>query len=231
MTTSKSGIYQIRNIISDKKYIGSTNNFSNRFSSHKRNLRKNSHSNQHLQNAWNKHGEENFRFEIIELCDIENLLLLEQAHIDKCWTIGLLYNANQIADKPPNRTGVKLTDAHKRNIGNAQKAIGNKPPGWLGKKRGLEYSKKMSSLFKEIKHRPPSRKGSTITKEHKDAISKSAKKEVYQFSLDGKLIRKWNSIKEALTSLNKSVKSSSISECLSGRNKTAYGYIWKFKNE
>mgnify|MGYP000066500154 CR=1 FL=1 len=231
MTNSKSGIYQIRNLINDKKYIGSTNNFSNRFSSHKRFLRKNRHVNQHLQNAWNEHGEGNFEFEILEVVDVDNLLMIEQQYIDRYWSLNVLYNKNNIADKPPNRSGIKLTDKHKRNIGNAQKAIGNKPPGWFGKKRGQDYCQKMSVRFKEMNHLPPSRKGSTISKEHKEAISKASKKEVYQFSLDGDLIKKWNSILEALQALGKNIKSSSISECLSGRNKTAYGFIWKLEYE
>lgn len=231
MTNSKSGIYQIRNLINDKKYIGSTKNFSNRFSSHKRLLRKNCHTNQHLQNAWNKSGEDFFKFEILEFVNVDSLLLIEQQYLTKFWSLDVLYNKNDIADKPPTRTGIKLTDEHKRNIGNAQKAIGNKPPGWLGKKRGQDYCQKMSVRFKEMNHLPPSRKGSTISKKHKEAISKASKKEVYQFSLDGVFIKKWDSIMDALQGLNKKLKSSSISECLSGRNKTAYGFIWKLEHE
>lgn len=231
MTANTSGIYQIKNTQNNKLYIGSTNNFKNRFSSHIRNLRKNQHSNQHLQNSWNEYGEDVFHFEIIELCEVKVLLEREQAHINSFWSLGVLYNKNPIADKPPCRTGISLTDAHKKNIGLAQKAIRNKPPGWLGKKRGADYSNKMSLLFKKMNHLPPSRKGSTLSKEHKEAFLKSNRKEVYQFSLDGNFIKKWDSIFEALQALNKNTRSSSISECLSGRNKTAYGFIWKLKNE
>jgi len=61
-----SGIYQIRNIINNKVYIGSTSKFKSRKASHFGHLRFGDHSNKYLQNAWNKYGEEKFVFEILE---------------------------------------------------------------------------------------------------------------------------------------------------------------------
>ena len=55
----KTGIYQIRNIINNKIYIGQSLNIKTRFLQHKQALRKNRHPNQHLQNAWNKYGKSN----------------------------------------------------------------------------------------------------------------------------------------------------------------------------
>ena len=60
------GIYIIRNLVNDKIYVGSSVNIRRRFSQHKSTLRHNTHKNKHLQNAWNKHGEENFEFIVIE---------------------------------------------------------------------------------------------------------------------------------------------------------------------
>lgn len=73
-----SGIYQILNKTNNKFYIGSASNLRRRFSSHKCHLNKNSHSNPHLQNAWNKYGENNFEFLILALCPNEYCLKLEQ---------------------------------------------------------------------------------------------------------------------------------------------------------
>jgi group I intron endonuclease len=64
------GVYQIVNIITRKKYIGSSVDVRSRWHGHKKRLRKNKHDNIHLQRAWNKDGENNFRFELIE--EIEN---------------------------------------------------------------------------------------------------------------------------------------------------------------
>lgn len=67
--TKSFGIYQIRNLIDAKVYIGSTTaNFTQRYKQWRDNL-KNQHSNKHLQSAWNKYGENNFIFEILEVID------------------------------------------------------------------------------------------------------------------------------------------------------------------
>jgi len=77
------GIYQIRNLINDKIYIGSSENVEYRWKRHRRDLKRNAHHSNHLQNAWNKYGEENFVFEILEkVKDKNNLLEEEQKYID-----------------------------------------------------------------------------------------------------------------------------------------------------
>lgn len=61
-----SGIYCIENMINGKKYIGYASNITNRWKQHKSELRGNYHDNRYLLNAWNKYGEENFKFWVIE---------------------------------------------------------------------------------------------------------------------------------------------------------------------
>lgn len=79
----QSGIYQILNLITNEKYIGSSKNLKNRKSQHFTSLRRNVHNNLHLQNAFNKHGEQNFRFEILASnIPIEDLIDLEQLCLD-----------------------------------------------------------------------------------------------------------------------------------------------------
>ena len=67
--SNKAGIYKIRNILNNKCYIGCTKNFEIRYTKHLSSLRNQKGVNKHLQNAWNKYGEENFVFEIIEALD------------------------------------------------------------------------------------------------------------------------------------------------------------------
>lgn len=62
------GIYSITNVINGKRYIGQTYNFKDRWMRHRSYLKHNSEHNAHLQNAWNKYGAKNFKFEIIEVC-------------------------------------------------------------------------------------------------------------------------------------------------------------------
>lgn len=59
-------IYEIRNLINNKIYIGSTQDFKVRKRTHLNKLKKNIHPNPKLQNAYNKYGKENFTFNIIE---------------------------------------------------------------------------------------------------------------------------------------------------------------------
>lgn len=68
-----SGIYQIKNTINDKLYIGQTKNFSNRKRSHLKSLGNGTHYNRYLQRSYNKYGRDCFVFEIIERCEVEIL--------------------------------------------------------------------------------------------------------------------------------------------------------------
>ena len=84
----KSGIYKIVNLVNYKIYVGSAFNLKERFRSHRNELRRKVHVNIPLQNAWNKYGEENFKFEILEkVSDITKLLEREQFYLDmfKCF--------------------------------------------------------------------------------------------------------------------------------------------------
>lgn len=93
-----SGIYCIINIKNSKKYIGSSKNIRQRLWSHRAELRHNKHENSHLQNAWNKYGEHNFDYYILEKCEESLLLEKEQLYID---TINPEYNMNKETQRPP----------------------------------------------------------------------------------------------------------------------------------
>lgn len=97
-----SGIYIIKNKVNGKFYVGSSCNCEERFSTHKTLLRKGEHHSVVLQRAWNKYGERNFIFKVIEECCVERLLDREQFYIDN---FNPHYNSNPFADKPPTQCG------------------------------------------------------------------------------------------------------------------------------
>src|SRR6266545_437257 len=78
-----SGVYQIRCLITGQIYIGSAVNMLARWAEHQRSLRRGIHVNQHLQQAWNKYGEEKFEFTVVEYVKRAFLLRIEQEWIDK----------------------------------------------------------------------------------------------------------------------------------------------------
>lgn len=76
---ASSGIYNIKNIITNKTYVGSAVNLKKRRNWHYNALRRNAHHSPKLQNAWNKYGESNFVFEILDIVsNKENLIKYEQ---------------------------------------------------------------------------------------------------------------------------------------------------------
>ena len=60
------GIYKIENKVNGKVYVGQSIDIERRWYSHKTQLNGNRHGNVHLQNAWNKNGNNSFEFVIVE---------------------------------------------------------------------------------------------------------------------------------------------------------------------
>lgn len=107
-------IYQIRNIVNDKIYVGSAVNFPNRKSQHLCLLRKNKHPNQHIQNSWNKHQEHDFVFELLEhVDDKQKLIEREQFYID---TLIPEFNIHRIAGSRTTGRWVELYDETEADI-------------------------------------------------------------------------------------------------------------------
>lgn len=113
-----SGIYQIYNPITNKRYIGSSINIERRLKEHLRNLRANRHCNQHLQNAWNKYPEQ-LIFEELEFCEPTELISFEQYYIDyyRSYDRNFGYNIDRYASHSGNHlseeTKIKISNKHK----------------------------------------------------------------------------------------------------------------------
>jgi group I intron endonuclease len=76
------GIYRIKNLKNKKCYYGSSKNIKKRWRTHLNDLKNGKHHNTHLQRSWDKYGEDNFVFELVEECDETILLELEQKYLD-----------------------------------------------------------------------------------------------------------------------------------------------------
>jgi group I intron endonuclease len=128
-------VYQITNTANGRMYVGSTVNLKKRWSSHRRELRKNGHVNGRLQNAYNKYGAECFRFSIVELVsDTAKLLEREQFWIDnhKSSDKNIGYNIAHFAG--PSMAGRKHTPQARRRMSAAG----------LGKAKSPEFRRQIS---------------------------------------------------------------------------------------
>lgn len=117
------GIYCIENLINKKKYVGQSVNIYNRWSSHKGELNRNCHCNGHLQNSWNKYGEENFKFYILEKCSKDNLDEKEIYYIDTFKTLDENYGYN---DKDGGQDGSVSKEANERKSQSLKKILRRK---------------------------------------------------------------------------------------------------------
>ena len=99
------GIYRIKNKTNDKCYYGSSKNIEKRLKTHLNQLKNKKHINSILQRAWDKYGENNFIFEVVEECKLENLFEVEQKYIDTCgdYNIGLKASGGDNISKNPNK--------------------------------------------------------------------------------------------------------------------------------
>lgn len=70
-------IYQIRNKLDGKFYLGSAKNLTRRKARHLRLLRRSQHHSRYLQNAWNKYGETNFEFIVYRTVEGEKVYEVE----------------------------------------------------------------------------------------------------------------------------------------------------------
>jgi group I intron endonuclease len=93
----KIGVYQIVCKITGKRYIGSTRrSFRRRFNDHILYLNRREHHCSHLQNAWNKYGEDNFLFLIVDILDKKDCFKYEQSYFDTIDN-SMLYNTSFLA--------------------------------------------------------------------------------------------------------------------------------------
>jgi len=160
-----SGIYQIKNTVTDKIYIGSTLNFIKRWNIHKRQLNKNIHHSIHLQRAWNKYGAEAFEFCVIEFVnDKTKLIEREQLWMNGtgCYYRNTGYNSNPTAG---NLLGFKHSAESKLKMSKSQ----------TGKKLSPEAILKLSIRNKTCGIRPPSNKGKHHSEETKIKIALAQK--------------------------------------------------------
>lgn len=125
----KTGIYQIKCKINKKIYIGSAKDIKDRWRCHKKDLNKNVHHSNKLQNAWNKYGENNFEYIIIEECSENSLIEKEQYYLDTLLKANSDYeyfsnNGYNILRNAGNSMGNILSEDSKQKMSNIKSKNG-----------------------------------------------------------------------------------------------------------
>jgi group I intron endonuclease len=134
------GIYKIINTVTNNFYIGQSTNLQKRKIYHDGDLRNNKYKNPHLQNSWNKHGEDSFSFEILLQCEFWELDRYEQWFVDN---LNPEYNIMTLCVTKPK--GLKLSEEHKRKLSLAHMG---KPGFWKGKCFSDDHRRKLSEWQK-----------------------------------------------------------------------------------
>ena len=224
----KTGIYKIEHIGSGKIYIGSAIDIDKRYGEHIRTLRRNTHHNRYLQHAWNKHGESQFVFDVVECTSSDILIEREQYYIDTFKvcdrnngyniaptagnSLGIKRSTETIENIRQSRLGTTLTNEHKENIG-----------------KGVSESQKYRDAMASPEFREKMRKanlGTNNPQYGKTGLDSARSRGIGQYTKDGEFVKDWISLTEAAESLKKP--HANISSCCKGRLKTAYGFVWKY---
>ena len=138
------GVYVIRNLITQKEYVGSAVSICARAKKHTRDLKRGNHHNTKLQNSWNKHGERAFVLDVLAVVeDKTQLLAKEQEWLDALDTVAHGYNLACTA-------GSLLGFKHAPGVYDSRTAART------GKKHSAETLKKMSDSHLGQKGRPMS---------------------------------------------------------------------------
>jgi group I intron endonuclease len=91
MNLKLGGIYTITSKHNGNRYVGSTTHFAKRWNEHRHQLRQNKHHSQYLQNHFNKYGEDDIVFAVVEIVNKHDLsseqfkdllLKIEQTYLD-----------------------------------------------------------------------------------------------------------------------------------------------------
>jgi group I intron endonuclease len=248
------GIYSIINNITGKYYIGSAVDFYDRFMFHKWQLKNNRHNNDHLQNSYNKYGNCEFSFNLLELLSPkDDLIEREQFYIDLLEAANpeLGYNLSPTAGS---NFGTKRTQESKDKVSvtNGRKVYKlDKDTGELldvynsisiaGRENNCSKIVIKSccagqkKTYKGYKWQYDKNERSKIKHNRRpipeEVINKRLKtfnpKKIFHVSPDGFVVREYNSRYEAVKATG--INSSSINGVLSGHRKSVFSQVFFYE--
>jgi len=235
----KHGVYEIRNCKSNKSYVGSAKDIFTRWCAHMSMLRNNNHENVYLQNAYNKHGEDAFKFIVLEFIPDKKMLVKREQH----WinNLGVCdktkgYNLNPTAGNALGRKTSEETKDKLKRINNIE-IVQLAPNGsfvseWLSAhevQRQIGYkacniNRCLNGHIQSYKGYVWVRKSDYYSGTFVHNTVKLNKRPVYQCDLNGNVIRRWESSQKA----RKETGIWNIHSVCCGIQNTAGGFKWRF---
>ena len=239
------GIYSIQNKTTGKVYVGQSVEIEKRWKRHIWALNNNRHDNSHLQRAWNKYGQDDFIFKVVEQCE-ENFLDEKETYWHNRFspnTYNLLGTGNRHTLPQESRNkisaklkGRKMSETTLKKMKEAQskinhhrkhtaEAIEKIRQAGIGRVVSQETRKKLSIASKGkplYKLRGRKRPSEVVEK-----YIAPKRKIVYQYDMKWNLIKKWVSTQEASRQL-KIPNSNLVNVCNRKRNQ-AGGYRWSYE--
>lgn len=210
-------IYKITNTVNGKTYIGQTIqvSVSKRINKHISELNRNIHSNKHLQSAWIKYGESNFKFEVIDQVafsfGLDNLERFWIKHYDST---------------NPSKGYNKESGGNKNKIKSKQTIEKHKIAlkKWHLSEEGKAFMQRLTSIQSG---RPSSKKGKPVPKEvgNKISLAKSKQQVLATHTVTGQT-QIYQTTRDAAASTKSS--RGGVWQVCSGRRNSCHGWIFSY---
>lgn len=244
--SKNSGIYKITNSINNKIYVGQTYDLNYRWNRHKSDLNNNKHSNNHLQSSWNKYGKDNFKYEIIEKCELD---VIDDREIYWITHYDSIKNGYNQCEGGLGCRGYKHTEEElmkMRAIQNPKKVIqfdlkGNIIKEWesasqaskqlnlysLAIKKGCERKNYVKTVGSYIWMYKDEYEQEGLNNYYLSQTKLNTKK-INQYDMNMNFIKTWESVKSIADELGYS--QASIRNNCTSKTKFSHGCIWRYYN-
>jgi group I intron endonuclease len=244
-------IYKITNTVNNKCYIGQTiqDDVQRRWELHRR-LAKQDKGCTALKEAFKKYGIDKFKFEILIICFNDDCIEYEKQYIKKYNAlVPNGYNISEGGNGGPLFKGKKHTEKTKELLREKSKEYYSNPEnkqkhiyriqegminsdkwqlaladGHIGQNRKGKYYE-MKNIVKEKISESMNEYYKENKEKHAKIVSEKLGQKIIQYDMNNVYICNYPSIAEAVRQTG--APKTSIQYCLSGRLKTAGGFIWK----
>lgn len=236
-------VYYHKNLINGKGYVGITS----RSVKERWGRNGSQYKGQTFWKAIAKYGWDNFTHEILETnLEEEQAKQLETEYIKKFntkqpngynltyggdGTVGLVFTEEHLKNLRDSHKGHIHSEETKRRMTESQKErwknlSKDKIRAFGYSKKGTKMSEKGRKNVAEANRKVREEARGAYSEESKNKFRKMYGRTIYQYTLDGELVKVWGSAKQAETESNKFFNNSSITRCVNTQRGTHKGFIW-----